>query len=72
MPTYRNITEETLFVDLGRGSLVRVDAGEVLVASDAEDAARYFQTGDTGESPLWEPVTTSKTKKAAPDAAESE
>ena len=71
--TYRNVADATLFVELDRGALVRVDPGDVIVVSDAEASPRYFQTGDTGEAPLWELVATkpATTKKAAP-AAEGE
>lgn len=68
--TFRNVAGETLWVDLGRGPLQRVDDGDVLVVEDRDLDGRYMQTGETGEIPLWELVDT-RTKKAAA-AAEAE
>lgn len=57
---YRNISGEVLYVPaLARP---RVDAGDI--ADFPDDYPCYVQTGETGEPPLWEPVTT--IKKSAP------
>ena len=56
----RNITGQTLWVD-DRNGLTKVDPDGVYAVDAADD--RYFQTGETGEVPIWEDVT--KAGKAA-------
>lgn len=57
MGKYRNITSDTLWVDID-GTLVRVDPDTVVELP----ASRYVQTGDQGEPPLFAVVSDS-TKK---------
>lgn len=56
----RNISGQTLWVDNQKG-LTKVDPDAIFTV-DASDE-RYFQTGETGEVPIWEEVT--KATKAA-------
>lgn len=63
MPKYRNITPDTLWVDLG-GRFPKVGPGEICEFPD--DYPCYVQTGETGEPPIWELVTAPTTKKSAP------
>lgn len=67
MPQFRNITEETLWVVTDTG-LVKVEPESVLTVSDEWSSLVYFQTGDTGEAPMWELVVTSKKKNTDPPA----
>lgn len=64
---YRNVTDETLFVDTGSGSLVRVAPDEVFTLNDLDE--RLVQTGESGERVLFAPVST--TKKATKAGEES-
>lgn len=59
MAKFRNITDETLHVDTDRG-LSAVEPDGVLTVSDAFAASRYFQTGETGETPMWAVVVDGK------------
>lgn len=61
MAKYRNITEQTLWVDTGGSALSRVEPGDV---ADIPDHL-YVQTGATGEEPLWEPVRPTTKRKGA-------
>jgi hypothetical protein len=64
VPKYRNVSGETLWVDLGNGQFPKVEDGDI-VEIPSDD--RYVQTGETGEIPLWEPVAPAvSTKKSAP------
>ena len=63
MAKYRNISGDALWVDLRNGQLPKVGDGEVVDFPENYDA--YIQTGETGETPLWQAVTTT-TKKSAP------
>ena len=56
----RNISGQSLWVD-DRGGLSKVEADGIYKVLDGDD--RYFQTGETGEAPIWEEVT--KAAKAA-------
>lgn len=56
----RNITGQTLWVD-DRNGLSKVEADGIYTVQAGDD--RYFQTGETGEAPIWEEVT--KAAKAA-------
>ena len=60
----RNISGETLWVDLGNGQVPRVEDGDIVDIPD--DPNRYVQTGESGETPLWEAVAAPSTKKSAP------
>jgi hypothetical protein len=62
MPQFRNITEDTLWVATDVG-LIKVEPESVLTVSDAWAEAVYFQTGETGETPMWEPVAAKSSKK---------
>lgn len=64
MAKYRNISGETRWVDLGNGQFPKVADGEIV--DFPENYPCYIQTGETGEPPLWEPVTAPTTKKSAP------
>ena len=64
MSKYRNISGETLWVDLGNGQVPRVEDGDIVDIPD--DPNRYVQTGESGETPLWEAVAAPSTKKSAP------
>lgn len=68
MPQYRNITDETLFVDTGTGTLARVAPDEVFTLSESDE--RYVQTGESGERALFAPVTTTKKATTAGKDAE--
>lgn len=63
MPKYRNVSGDTLWVDLGNGQIPKVDDGEVV---DIPESDRYVQTGEHGEAPLFELVSTTPAKKSAP------
>jgi hypothetical protein len=65
---YRNVSGETLWVDLGTGRLEKVGDGDVVKVSESFLASHYMQTGETGETPLWSSSTT-PTKPAAPAPA---
>lgn len=69
MAQYRNITEDTLWVVTDAG-MVKVDPESVLTVDDTWAGDMYFQTGDTGETPLFEVVAS--TKKKASDPAPSD
>jgi hypothetical protein len=56
----RNVTGQTLWVDDARG-LSKVEPDGIYVVASDDD--RYFQTGMTGEPPIWQEVT--KAGKAA-------
>lgn len=73
MPQYRNISGEELWVSVDT-SLQRIGVGEILTLTDEFCARTYVQTGDTGETPLWEAVSNSKksTTTAAPVAQTEE
>jgi hypothetical protein len=61
---YRNVSGETLWVDLGDGRVPKVEPGDVV---ELDDVNRYVQTGATGETPLWEAVAPpAPIKKSAP------
>lgn len=62
---FRNITEDTLWVVTDRG-LEKCEPESVLTVSDEFARDVYFQTGDTGETPLFEAVTVSSSKKKTP------
>lgn len=68
MPQFRNITEETLWVVTDTG-LVKVEPESVLTVSDEWASLVYFQTGETGETPMWEPVVQTSTKKKSDQPA---
>lgn len=55
MAKYRNITDDTLWVDVN-GNLVQVDPDHVIDIP----AGRYVQTGDQGEPALFSAVSDSK------------
>lgn len=69
MAKYRNITHETLAVDLGQFGLVTVEPEGVFEVSASYP--NYIQTGETGEPALFELVDTT-TKKAAAAPAKKE
>ena len=56
----RNITGQTLWVD-DRGGLSKVEADGIYTVQSGDE--RYFQTGETGEAPIWEEVAKAATKK---------
>ena len=62
MAQFRNISDEDLWVATPEG-LVKVEVDSILTVSDDYAATVYFQTGDTGETPLFEAVVTSTAKK---------
>lgn len=64
MPKYRNLTDEPLSVVTESG-LVTVAPDGILTVSQAFADAHYFQTGETGETPLWGLVE-SPAKKSTP------
>ena len=64
MAQFRNVSDDDLWVATDRG-LVKVEADSILTVSDDYAAAVYFQTGDTGETPLWAAVSAPAAKKAA-------
>jgi hypothetical protein len=64
MAQFRNVTDDTLWVVTDRG-LEKLDADAILTVSDEFAAMVYFQTGDTGETPLWAAVSAPAAKKAA-------
>lgn len=68
---YRNISGETLWVDMGDGRLVKVGDGDLLTVPSDYLGDHYMQTGDTGETPLWESAATT-TKKSASTAPAAE
>lgn len=55
MAQYRNVTDETLYTVTPQG-LVKVEPDSILTISDDFAASRYWQTGETGEPQIWEPV----------------
>lgn len=72
MAQFRNITDDDLWVATPDG-LVKVEADSILTVSDEYAASVYFQTGETGETPLFEAVaatTAKKTTNTQPAAAE--
>jgi len=62
MAQYRNVTDDDLWVATPDG-LVKVESDAILTVSDDYAATVYFQTGATGETPLFESVVTSTAKK---------
>ena len=66
---YRNVSGETLWIDLGTGRLEKVGAGDVVQVAASFLASHYMQTGETGETPLWSSSTTPTTKPAADSPA---
>jgi hypothetical protein len=61
---YRNVSGETLWVDLGNGRFPKVEPGDILEIPASD---RYVQTGEHGETPIWEAVAPpATTKKTAP------
>ena len=62
MAQFRNITDEDLWVATPEG-LLEVKSDSILTVSDEYAASVYFQTGETGETPLFESVVTSSAKK---------
>jgi hypothetical protein len=66
MAQFRNITDTAVLVITDRG-LEKVEADAILTVSDEYAAQVYFQTGETGETPLWAAVSAPAAKKA--DAA---
>jgi hypothetical protein len=66
MAQFRNISGESLFVATDRG-LVECENDSILDVSDEFAAQFYFQTGDTGETPLFEAVIaqSARTSKAS-------
>ena len=72
MAQFRNISDEDLWVATPEG-LVKVEVDSILTVSDEYAASVYFQTGETGETPLFEVVSASTAKKTTttqPAAAE--
>jgi hypothetical protein len=70
MAKYRNVTTDTLWVDLGDGRMPKVEPGDVI---DIPDSDRYVQTGAYGETPIWEPIAPpAPLKKSASAAAPKE
>lgn len=65
MAQYRNITEDTLWAVTDAG-MVKVDPESVLTVDDTWAGDMYFQTGDTGETPLFEVVASTKKKVSDP------
>ena len=65
MAKFRNITDETLFVETDHG-LSEVAPDGILTVSTAFAASRYFQTGETGETPLWAVVEDGKAVASKP------
>lgn len=68
MAKYRLLSDSGRHVDVG-GRTVWVEPGDVV---DLPDDGRYVQTGATGETPLFEPVTPPTHKKAAKPQEEGE
>jgi hypothetical protein len=67
---FRNISNDTLWVDLGNGQFPKVEPGEIV---DIDDSVRYVQTGESGEVAIWERVAPpASVKKSAPAAASKE
>ena len=62
MAQFRNVTDDDLWVATPDG-LVKVEADSILTVSDEYAASVYFQTGETGETPLFEAVAVSTAKK---------
>ena len=62
MAQFRNVTDDDLWVATPEG-LVEVKADSILTVSDDYAATVYFQTGETGEAPLFEAVAASTAKK---------
>lgn len=58
MPRYRNVSGAALYVDTG-GGWREVADGDVI---DITATDRYVQTGETGETPLFELLIDSKTE----------
>ena len=65
MAQYRNITDDDLWVATPDG-LVKVESDAIITVSDDYAASVYFQTGDTGETPLFEAVAAATAKKTSP------
>ena len=57
MPKYRSLREEPVWVDVGVGSLRRVDPGDVL---DVPDSCAYDFPSES-----WDPITVKKAAAAA-------
>jgi hypothetical protein len=64
MAQFRNITDTAVLVITDRG-LEKVEADAILTVSDEYAAQVYFQTGETGETPLWAAVSAPAAKKDA-------
>jgi len=52
---FRNVTEHVLYTVTPSG-LERVEPDSILTVPDDFAAARYWQTGETGEPVIWEAV----------------
>lgn len=65
MAQFRNVTDDDLWVATPEG-LVEVKADSILTVSDDYAATVYFQTGETGETPLFEAVAATTAKKTTP------
>lgn len=61
MAQFRNVTEETLYTVTPQG-LVRVEPDSILTVADDFAESRYWQTGETGESQIWEVVDVSSSR----------
>lgn len=69
MAKYRNITGQELWVQVGP-QLRKIPPAGIF---DDEDCGQYFQTGDTGEIPLFERVgKPTKGSPATPATADTE
>jgi len=64
MAQFRNISGESLFVATDRG-LVECENDSILDVSDEFASTVYFQTGDTGETPLFEAVLAQASRKTS-------
>jgi hypothetical protein len=70
MAQFRNITDEALWVVTDCG-LEKVEADAILTVSEEYSALVYFQTGETGETPLWAAVSAPAASKKAAAASET-
>ena len=57
MPQYRNVSGDDRFVDIPGRGLVLVEADAIV---DIPDDGRYVQTGETGETPIFELIPAKK------------
>ena len=62
MAQFRNVTDDDLWVATPEG-LVKVESDAILTVSDEYAETVYFQTGETGETPLFEAVAAATAKK---------